>query len=236
MHARPFGPRRTGLYYVTTYTGSVDIVNNNAAFLGAGWSLAGYERIYSVTGGVIVDNGGGTNLWFANGIMLGTFVTPTGDTSTLVQNADNSYTRTLKDGTKYNFNSAGREISLVNTNNDAVTFSYNGSNQLTTVTDWNNQTTTLGYSGSYVQTITDPANRVTTLTHSSAQLTAINDSDGALWSYIKFDPLKLPAGMAPSDDPILLIRSPVYSESHRRREGENKQPSAITPADVKKGE
>jgi len=53
---------------------------------------------------------------------------------------------------------------------------------------------------------------------------------------IKFDPLKLPAGMAPSDDPILLIRSPVYSESFRRREGEKKQPSAITPADVKKGE
>jgi catalase len=53
---------------------------------------------------------------------------------------------------------------------------------------------------------------------------------------IKFDPLTLPAGMAPSDDPILLIRSPVYSESHRRRAAERKQPSAITPADVKKGE
>jgi catalase len=53
---------------------------------------------------------------------------------------------------------------------------------------------------------------------------------------IFFDPLKLPAGMAPSDDPILRVRSPVYSESHRRRAGETKQPSAITPADVKKGE
>jgi catalase len=53
---------------------------------------------------------------------------------------------------------------------------------------------------------------------------------------IFFDPLTLPAGMAPSDDPILLVRSPIYSESHRRRAGESKQPSAITPADVKKGE
>jgi catalase len=53
---------------------------------------------------------------------------------------------------------------------------------------------------------------------------------------IFFDPLTLPAGMAPSDDPILLVRSPVYSESHRRRAGETKQPSAITPADVRKGE
>src|SRR5262249_38926806 len=53
---------------------------------------------------------------------------------------------------------------------------------------------------------------------------------------IKFDPLTLPAGMAPSDDPVLLVRSPVYSQSYTRRASETKQPSAITPADVKKGE
>jgi catalase len=53
---------------------------------------------------------------------------------------------------------------------------------------------------------------------------------------IVFDPLTLPAGMAPSDDPILRVRSPIYLESHARRAGEAKQPSAITPADVKKGE
>jgi catalase len=51
-----------------------------------------------------------------------------------------------------------------------------------------------------------------------------------------FDPLKLPAGMAPSDDPVLLIRSPVYRESHTRRAGETKEPSAITTTDVKKRE
>jgi catalase len=51
-----------------------------------------------------------------------------------------------------------------------------------------------------------------------------------------FDPLTLPAGMAPADDPVLRIRSLAYLESHARREGEMKQPSAITHADVKKGE
>ena len=34
---------------------------------------------------------------------------------------------------------------------------------------------------------------------------------------IFFDPLVLPAGMAPSDDPVLRVRSPVYSQSHSRR-------------------
>ena len=51
---------------------------------------------------------------------------------------------------------------------------------------------------------------------------------------IIFDPLMLPAGMAPSDDPVLRVRSPVYVESYTRRAGETKQPSAITPADVKR--
>jgi catalase len=53
---------------------------------------------------------------------------------------------------------------------------------------------------------------------------------------IMFDPLTLPAGMGPSDDLVLLVRSPVYSQSYTRRAGELKQPSAITPADVRKGE
>src|SRR6266403_656039 len=53
---------------------------------------------------------------------------------------------------------------------------------------------------------------------------------------IVFDPLMLPAGIAPSDDPVLRVRSGVYVQSHTRRAGETKQPSAITPADVMKGE
>jgi catalase len=53
---------------------------------------------------------------------------------------------------------------------------------------------------------------------------------------INFDPLVLPAGIAPSDDPLLSARSAVYSQSYTRRAGEAKQPSAITPADIRKGE
>jgi catalase len=53
---------------------------------------------------------------------------------------------------------------------------------------------------------------------------------------INFDPLVLPAGITPSDDPLLSARSAVYSQSFTRREGEAKQPSAITPAEIRKGE
>jgi catalase len=51
---------------------------------------------------------------------------------------------------------------------------------------------------------------------------------------INFDPLILPAGMAPSDDPLLSARSAVYSQSFTRRAGEMKEPSAISPSEVRK--
>lgn len=44
---------------------------------------------------------------------------------------------------------------------------------------------------------------------------------------INFDPLVLPAGIAPSDDPLLSARSAAYSVSFTRRTGEPKIPSAV---------
>jgi catalase len=45
---------------------------------------------------------------------------------------------------------------------------------------------------------------------------------------LNFDPLVLPAGIAPSDDPIPYARSAVYAASFRRRAGEAKPPSAVS--------
>ena len=38
---------------------------------------------------------------------------------------------------------------------------------------------------------------------------------------INFDPLVLPPGIDPSDDPLLSARSAVYAASYRRRTGED---------------
>jgi catalase len=67
-------------------------------------------------------------------------------------------------------------------------------------------------------------------------LDRVESDDTSAARDINFDPLVLPAGIAPSDDPLLSARSAVYSQSFTRREGETKQPSAITPAQVEKGE
>jgi catalase len=53
---------------------------------------------------------------------------------------------------------------------------------------------------------------------------------------VNFDPLVLPAGITPSDDPFPSARSAIYSQSFTRRAGEAKPASPITPAEVHKGE
>jgi catalase len=44
---------------------------------------------------------------------------------------------------------------------------------------------------------------------------------------VNFDPLVLPPGIEPSDDPLLSARSATYSTSFTRRAGERKEPSAV---------
>jgi catalase len=67
-------------------------------------------------------------------------------------------------------------------------------------------------------------------------LDRVESDDTSAATDVNFDPLVLPNGITPSDDPLLSARSAVYSQSYTRRARETKQPSAITPADVRKGE
>ena len=67
-------------------------------------------------------------------------------------------------------------------------------------------------------------------------LDQVDSDDTSAARDINFDPLLLPAGIEPSDDPLLSARSAVYSQSYTRRTGEGKHPSAITPAEAHKGE
>jgi catalase len=52
---------------------------------------------------------------------------------------------------------------------------------------------------------------------------------------VNFDPLVLPSGIEPSDDPLLSTRSAAYSTSFKRRAGERKEPSAVRIPDGRKG-
>jgi catalase len=49
---------------------------------------------------------------------------------------------------------------------------------------------------------------------------------------VNFDPMVLPGGIEPSEDPLLSARSAVYAASFRRRAGETAAPSAVQVNEV----
>ena len=169
----------------TTVTGSTDVVNYSAAAFGAGWTLAGLEKITPATGGVILDlGGGGKSLWFATG-SGSTYTDPAGEFSALVANSGGTYTRTLTDGTAIQFNASGQEVADVSTNGVALTYGYDGSGRLSTILDHYGNTTTFSYNGTsgLLQTITDPASRVATFAHSGSAISGVTLPDGSTWGY-----------------------------------------------------
>jgi catalase len=64
-----------------------------------------------------------------------------------------------------------------------------------------------------------------------------SSEDSGRCTAINYDPLVLPAGIEPSDDPLLSARSAVYARSFtlRAEEKHEKPPSAITPKEVQAG-
>jgi YD repeat-containing protein len=174
-----------GTTTTTTVTGTATVLNESGSALGAGWTVAGLERITAASGGVILDLGGGDrSLWFTGsfGPGGGTFTSPAGDFSTLQQLSGGGYTRTLTDGTVLDFNSGGSETSSTDRDGHATSYGYSGG-ALTTITDPYSNVTTFTYSSGLLSTITDPASRVATFTHGGSDLTGVTLPDSSAWGY-----------------------------------------------------
>ena len=109
------------------------------------------------------------------------FVGPAGDFSTLFQNPDGTFTRTLKDGTRIEFDAAGLQTAVIDRNGNTTSYAYDGQGRLTTITDPKGLVTTLTYSGDRLASVTDPALRVTSFVHDGdGNLTSITDPDLSL--------------------------------------------------------
>jgi catalase len=69
-----------------------------------------------------------------------------------------------------------------------------------------------------------------TIDHASSE-------DGGRCTAVNYDPLVLPSGIEPSDDPLLSARSAAYASSFtlRAEEEHEKPPSAVTPREVQAG-
>ncbi len=173
-----------------TFTGKSTIVNRNSSEFGANWWADGLDQL-SIEGSgavVLVYSAGTTARYTPNG--SGGYVTPDGFTATLVKNGDNTYRLTETNGTKLDFDTAGKLTARTDRNGNATTYTYS-SGRLTTITDPNSRQTTLAYTSGLLTSITDPAGRLTTFTQTSGKLTAVTapDPDGAgslsspVWTY-----------------------------------------------------
>jgi catalase len=83
-------------------------------------------------------------------------------------------------------------------------------------------------------TVPWPANRERVDTGTLVLNSVQDEADGNCRD-VNFDPLILPSGIAPSDDPLLSARSAVYSRDFTLREGEAKRPSAVRFVAVRNG-
>lgn len=105
-----------------------------------------------------------------------------GDTSQIVRNSDNTYTRTMKNGTIQQYSTAGLLTSITDRNSNTITLTYSGGN-LDSITDQNNRTTTITTTSGKITAITDALGRTHSLTYSGGLLTAITDPLGNAWHY-----------------------------------------------------
>ncbi|MGB7951071.1 MAG: hypothetical protein WCH75_25610, partial [Candidatus Binatia bacterium] len=164
-------------------TGNLIVVNRASSPLGAGWAITDLQQLHPSEGGVLLTSGDGTALFFSGG--PNTFVAPARDFSTLVKNADDSYTRTFKDGTRVNFNALGLQTSIIDRNTNTTSFSYDTNGRLISVADPVGLVTTLSYASGRLERIDDPAGRATLFQYDAAgNLARITHPDASFVSYL----------------------------------------------------
>lgn len=170
--------------------GSILNVNSAESPFGSGWSLAGWQQIVEETNlqnrlarSVMLIDGDGSELLFVNSPVpgqKGIFFSPPGDFSKLVQLEDNTYQRTMTDGTVYQFNDDNNLATVTDRNDNVTTYFYNEDDQVSGVVDPAGLTTELVYEDGRVSEIVDPSGRATELHHDAdGNLMQINDPDAS---------------------------------------------------------
>ena len=167
------------------------VVRETQSPYGAGWTVAGLERIIAQSDGAVLTSGAGATAFFAGCTTAGsTCTSPKGDFTTLTRRADGTgWDRRWPDGTTAAFDAAGRLTALSDRESNRVSYTYNAAGALTSITDPIGKVTALGYDAvGKLDYITDPTGRVTQVTVTPAgDLTEIWDPDGVRALQIGYD-------------------------------------------------
>jgi len=173
----------------TTIPVRVLVINERNSPYGAGWSIAGLQRVYPQSdGGMVLTDGTGTVQYYAGPCASApcSYASPLGEFSVLSKHSwgdGTVYDRRAPDGSIVAFTSDGYEAYAQDRFGNRTSYSYT-SGRLATVTDPVGKVITVSlvgtspYSGPKL-TITDPAGRTTTLNLNTANdLVSIQDAAG----------------------------------------------------------
>jgi RHS repeat-associated protein len=175
------------------------VVNDSLDPYGAGWGIAGVDRLVPTPVGLLWVDGDGTSRFFAGEDPLGpdilaavgggtgngkiVFADPPGTFGQLVETVagrqPQSFTFTDPHGTVWVFDAQGLLASVTDRDGLTTAYTYDGPG-LVGVLAPDGGITTLTYSGSLLSTITEPGDRVVTLTYDGYDLASITDAGGSL--------------------------------------------------------
>jgi YD repeat-containing protein len=101
------------------------------------------------------------------------------------QNANGSFTLTFKDGTKHQFSSSGRLLSMTDRDGNQTTLNYDANNNLTGITDASGRTLTINMSGGLVQSISDSLDVVAAYSYypNTSNLQTVTYQDGSQYKF-----------------------------------------------------
>lgn len=110
----------------------------------------------------------GTTIPFSYNRTTHVYTAPAGIYDVLTEGAGGTYVLTLKDQTKWNFDSSGRSVSWVDRAGNNVTIGHDGAGRINLLTDPSGRTLAITYdASSRIRTITDPTSRLWTITHNA---------------------------------------------------------------------
>ena len=114
----------------------------------------------------------------------GSYAASPGITTTLVKNADNTFSLLERFGTRTDFNTANKASRITDADSNTLYFAYNGSN-LSTATDAVGRTLTLGYdANARVNRVTDSTGRFVSYGYSAnGDLNSYTDAENKIWTF-----------------------------------------------------
>lgn len=177
-------------FYETTTTVRVLIQNESSSPFGAGWTVAGYQRVHFVGWDVVITDGNGSISFFAGNSAPGcencTYSSPAGDFSTFTRGGIEDgadYRRRYPDGVTVGFHGNGRMLWVRNAQGSVMTW-YRHNNPPTTlnaIEDVAGKYNSLQYTSGKLWLISYPDVAHTAIAiDGSGNLTLISDAAGGI--------------------------------------------------------